>query len=147
MKKIISRLNIIVGNARDNSARPQEIKGSIESLQISTEVCSLRDFTQDDIQKLVRIPERSLERLAQGSILRALEFDTMHHRHDTICEAHGKTFRWILAANFDERCNVDCLNGRQHELLSDSGAGVIEDMNLEVDVTSALGGRERACNL
>ncbi|EXF83752.1 hypothetical protein CFIO01_01479 [Colletotrichum fioriniae PJ7] len=62
----------------------------------------------------------------------------MHCRHDTICEAHGKTFRWILADDFDERCNVDCPNGRQHELLFDSGAGVVKDMNLKVDVTSAL---------
>ncbi|KAF4780304.1 hypothetical protein HER10_EVM0010942 [Colletotrichum scovillei] len=137
-KRIISKLNIMTGNAEDNFARLQEIKGSIESLKISTDVCSLRDSIKDDIQKLVRIPERSLERLAQGSILRGLEFDTMYCRHDAICEAHEKTFRWILADYFDDRCNVNCPNGRQYELLSNSGAGVMKDMNLKVDVTSAL---------
>lgn len=137
-KRIISKLNIMTGNAEDNFARLQEIKGSIESLKISTDVYSLRDSIKDDIQKLVRIPERSLERLAQGSILRGLEFDTMYYRYDTICEAHEKTFRWILADDLDERCNVDCPNRRQNELLSDSGAETMKDMNLKVNVTSAL---------
>ncbi|KAK1721245.1 uncharacterized protein BDZ83DRAFT_784629 [Colletotrichum acutatum] len=110
-------------------ARLQEIKGSIEGLKISTDVCSLRDSIKDDIQKLVRIPERSLERLAQGSILRGLEFDTMYYRHDTICEAHEKPFRWILADDFDDRCNVDCPNERrdiQQKLTQwlSSGSGV-----------------------
>ncbi|KAK7455627.1 hypothetical protein Landi51_02831 [Colletotrichum acutatum] len=111
--------------------RPKKAFSGIQAI-------NLRDSIKDDIQKLVRIPERSLERLAQGSILRGLEFDTMYYRHDTICEAHEKPFRWILADDFDDRCNVDCPNGRQNELLSDSGTGVIKDMKLKVDITSAL---------
>ncbi|KAK1458195.1 hypothetical protein CMEL01_15542 [Colletotrichum melonis] len=106
------QLTYITRNEKDNFSRLQEIKGSIESLQTISDVCSLRNSIKGDIQKLLLIPQRSLKHLAQRSILRALEFDTMYYCYDTICDAHEKTFRWILADDFDERCNVDCPNGR-----------------------------------
>ncbi|KAK1480147.1 hypothetical protein CCUS01_00703 [Colletotrichum cuscutae] len=107
-------LNILAGNGKDNFSRLQEIKGSIEN------------SIKGDMQKLLLIPQRSLKHLAQRSILRALEFDTMYYCYDTICDAHEKTFRWILADDFNERC------------LSDSGTEMMKETNLKVDATSAL---------
>ncbi|KAK1656493.1 hypothetical protein BDP81DRAFT_488093 [Colletotrichum phormii] len=102
-------------DARDNSARLQEIESVIEKLRAGVHLCSLSDSVKENVEKLVRVSEIRLEHLAQVSILQGLRFDTMYHHYDMVCEAHKKTFRWILSDKLDERCNADCPNRQQKE--------------------------------
>ncbi|KXH61863.1 hypothetical protein CSAL01_10345 [Colletotrichum salicis] len=114
-QQTITELKLLVRDARDNSARLQEIESVIEKLRAGVNLCSLSDSVKENVEKLVRVSEIRLEHLAQVSILRGLRFDTMYHRYDMVCEAHKRTFRWILSDKLDERCNADCPNRQQKE--------------------------------
>ncbi|KAK1700875.1 hypothetical protein BDP55DRAFT_625143 [Colletotrichum godetiae] len=85
-QKTIPELNHLVRDARDNSARLQEIESVIENSRAGVNLCSLNDSVKENVEKLVHMSEVRLEHLAQVSILQVLRFDTTYHRYEMVCE-------------------------------------------------------------
>ncbi|KAK1707636.1 hypothetical protein BDP67DRAFT_412408 [Colletotrichum lupini] len=103
-ERIVSRLNILRGNEKTTFLGCKRSKALSRVYKLLATSAACETLSKAIFRSFYSYPNVRLN-LAQRSILRALEFNTMYYCYDTICDAHEKTFRWILADDFDERCN------------------------------------------
>ncbi|KAK2040331.1 hypothetical protein LZ31DRAFT_604549 [Colletotrichum somersetense] len=138
----------ILQASESSSRRLEEVWGSVTHLRNVIDAAGFDDVARGQMQQLYRIPEDVADVVAQERILNGVKFDginALNERHDAICEAHSKTFEWLVSEAEENNKPVEIfqrqfLSALSHlgsnPLLTDDGGELITD---EDDILAEFG--------
>lgn len=77
------------------TAKLKQVESYVESLRQGVQVTSLCKEAQDQLSRLISIPEDVIHQTALESFLRGITFDGIHERFEMVASGYGYEFDWI----------------------------------------------------
>ncbi|KAL2827903.1 hypothetical protein BJY01DRAFT_255520 [Aspergillus pseudoustus] len=112
----------LLDSSRTHSGNLQRVENEISKIRQWITAANSTGDSQSRIFRFIDSLEAAGDRLAQGLILKALNFEDMHSRVETVVDAHCDTFGWIF--DDDDNGSDDDDSGKRFTQWLSSGGGI-----------------------
>ncbi|KAH0836976.1 P-loop containing nucleoside triphosphate hydrolase [Fonsecaea pedrosoi] len=94
--EVKTRLDTLVNSAEGLAEKFEFLRKHVEQLRCGTGVASFSPEAQEQIRKLVHLPDDVLLEIKQQRVLKSLAYSEMEARFEEVAHEHSKTFEWIF---------------------------------------------------
>ncbi|KIW81158.1 hypothetical protein Z517_04181 [Fonsecaea pedrosoi CBS 271.37] len=94
--KVKTGLDTLVNSAEGLAEKFEFLRKHVEQLRCGTGVASFSPEAQEQIRKLVHLPDDVLLEIKQQRVLKSLAYSEMEARFKEVSREHSKTFEWIF---------------------------------------------------
>ncbi|OAL39468.1 hypothetical protein AYO20_01338 [Fonsecaea nubica] len=94
--EVKTRLDTLVNSAEGLAEKFEFLRKHVEQVRCGTSVASFSPEAQEQIRKLVHLPDDVLLEIKQQRVLKSLAYSDMQTRFEEVPQEHSKTFEWIF---------------------------------------------------